>query len=311
MLFRKLKALREHFRRSESFLVGLQEDVERATILAAQPVIDRIKNQGVVARLSEVEFRAFSQFGDDGIIQYLIHHLSPLPDCFIEFGVQTYRESNTRFLLLNNNWRGLIMDADRASILQIQKEPLYWRNDLTAVSAFIDRDNIDRLIAEHGFNGDLGLLSIDIDGNDYWVWERISVIRPTMVIVEYNSVFGPDLAVTVPYDDHFMRLKAHYSGLFWGASLRAFHLLAQQKGFTLVGCNSAGNNAYFVRKDKIGSLHAVEPREAFVESRFRDSRDQSGELTHLSGSARWDAIADLEVFDVEKNVQAPLRSLRK
>ncbi len=259
--------------------------------------------------LGETEFRVFSQFGDDGIIQYLIHRLHPLPDSFVEFGVENYRESNTRFLLVNNNWRGLVMDGNRESIHYIQRDEIYWRHTLVARHAFIDRDNIDELLRDAGFSGEIGLLSIDIDGNDYWVWDKIDIVRPIIVIVEYNSIFGPDLAVTIPYDSKFDRHRAHHSGQFWGASLSALTSLANQKGYALIGCNSAGNNAYFVRNDKIDKLPVVSAGTAFVDARFRDSRDKKGNLTFRTGPERLQEIATLEVYDLRQNKLARLDSL--
>ena len=176
---------------------------------------------------------------------------------------------------------------------------------------FFDRDNVNNLFSDAGFTGEIGLLSIDIDGNDYWVWEKLEVVDPVIVIVEYNSIFGPDFAVTIPYDPKFVRHQAHYSGQFWGVSLQALTLLAGRKGYSLVGCNSAGNNAYFVRNNKLGELPAFSAREAFVEARFRDSRSRSGELTYLSGSQRFDEISRLEVYDVERKIQVSLDSLKR
>jgi hypothetical protein len=294
-----------------NWLGPIQAELDQLRILAAQPLIQNLSSRGVLPSLRDAEFKVFSQFGDDGIIQYLIQYLQPLPDSFVEFGVENYRESNTRFLLVHNNWRGLVMDGNEVFIRFIQQDDIYWRHTLTARCAFIDRDNINDLLRNGGLTGEIGLLSIDIDGNDYWVWERIDVIDPVIVIAEYNSVFGPDLAVTVPYDPRFRRHRAHYSGQFWGASLRALTVLAGRKGYSLIGCNSAGNNAYFVRKGKTGELPVFSPREAFVDARFRDSRDQSGELTYLSGDRRFDEIAHLEVYDVEQGVQAPLNSFTK
>src|SRR4029077_2583078 len=261
--------------------------------LAARPLIQNIRDDKSARSLRDAEFKVFSQFGDDGIIQYLLHRLSPLPDSFVEFGVEDYRESNTPLLLLNDNWRGLILDGSQKHIDQIQRGETYWRHTLTARCAFITRENINDLIRESGFTGEIGLLSIDIDGNDYWVWEKLDAVNPVIAIVEYNSIFGPDLAVTIPYDSNFARHKVHFSGQFWGASLSALDLLAKRKGYSLVGCNSGGNNAYFVRNDKIGNLRVLEPGKAFVDARWRDSRDKDGKLTYLSGQERFQAIADL------------------
>jgi hypothetical protein len=165
-------------------------------------------------------------------------------------------------------------------------------------------------LQEAVFTGEIGLLSIDIDGNDYWVWENIAIVDPVIVIVEYNSTFGPNLAITIPYDPHFARHQAHYSGQFWGASLRALKLLADRKGYSLVGCTSAGNNAYFIRNNKLADQPVLSVEKAFVESRFRDSRDEKGKFTYLTGAERFDAIAELEVYDLRQDNIVPLRSLR-
>jgi hypothetical protein len=290
--------------------MDLQTDIDTLKVLAAQPLVQSYKSRGLILNLHQAEFKVFSQFGDDGIIQYLVHRSQPLPDTFVEFGVGNYRESNTRFLLLNNNWRGLVLDGDEDSINYIQQDEIYWRHTLTACHVFITRENINELFQEAGFAGEIGLLSIDIDGNDYWVWEKIAIVDPVIVIVEYNSIFGPNLVVTIPYDPQFARHQAHYSGQFWGASLHALKLLADRKGYSLVGCNSAGNNAYFVRNDKVADLPVLSVQEAFIESRFRDSRDEKGKLTYLTGAERFHAIAKLQVYDFRQGKVAPLNSLR-
>lgn len=236
-------------------------------------------------RLRDHEFKVYSQWGEDGIIQYLVRRLDIACKTFVEFGVESYVESNTRFLLRNDNWSGLVIDGSESNIDFIRKDNIYWRHDLTAVQSFITRDNINRLISEHGLRGEIGLLSVDIDGNDYWVWEAIDVVDPVIVVVEYNARFGADRAVTVPYDAGFVRAKAHPSMIYYGASLKAFHKLAARKGYALVGCNSAGNNAFFVRRDAMpADFPDLSAEEAFVRNRFRELRDVEGQL--LFGS--WD-----------------------
>jgi len=229
---------------------------------------------------------------------------------FIEIGVGDYKEANTRFLLENNNWRGLIIDADKR-VLNVTKEEIYWKYDLTAVCAFITRENINHIIAEKGFKGEIGLLSIDIDGNDYWIWEAIDVVDPIIVIIEYNSVFGSEHAIVVPYDPNFNRTRAHYSNLYWGASIKALCLLAEKKGYVFVGSNSNGNNAYFIRRDKAKSLKILSPQEGYVKSKFRESRDEEGKLTYISGDERIKVIADMPVYDVEKDAIIPIKQVFK
>lgn len=248
--------------------------------------------------LREAEFSVYSQWGEDGIIQFLLRHV-PIGDrVFIEFGVQDYIESNTRFLASHDRWSGLIIDGSADSIAKVKKSDMFWRSDINAVSAFITRDNIDELIRSAGISGDIGLLSVDIDGNDYWVWQAIESIKPRIVVAEYNARFGAERAVTVPYDPNFTRAAAHYSMIYYGASLAALHRLGQQKGYVLVGCNSAGNNAFFVRNDCRGDLPALTPAEAFVPSRFREARNPAGELSFLSAKEEEALLATLPLVDV-------------
>jgi hypothetical protein len=271
---------------------------EEIRLLVARSLVLQLRAAGVLPRLRDAEFQVFSQFGDDGILQYLLARLGPLDDRFIEFGVQDYVESNTRFLLQADNWRGLVIDGGAENVARIREADFHWRHDLTALHAFVDRDNVNRLFRDAGFTGEIGLLSVDIDGNDYWVWETIEVVSPVITVCEYNAVLGDRLPVTVPYDPAFQRTRAHPSNLYWGASLPALCHLAERKGLCFVGTNGAGNNAYFVRRDRLGPLRPLAPREGFVDSRFRESRDAEGRLTFLSGAARRAAIAEMPVVDV-------------
>lgn len=282
-------------------LLAIDREIAETKILLAKLLIESITAKGTLTDIRDAEFKVYSQFGEDGIIQYLIRRAKIAPEerIFVEFGVERYDEANTRFLLVNNDWRGLIMDGSKSNIAAIRASSLYWRHDLTAKHAFIDSANINRLIADSGIRGPVGILSIDLDGNDYWIWESIEDVDPVIVIVEYNSVFGPERAVTIPYDPVFVRNRAHHSNLYWGCSLKALENLGAKKGYALVGSNSAGNNAFFVKSSRLNGQPAMSAREAHVESRFRESRDVQGQLTYLSGSARWAAIAGMPVVDVE------------
>ncbi len=292
-------------------LPQLREQVLEAKLLSAKILIGQMKTKGMLPRLSDAEFKVFSQFGDDGIIQYLLQQVD-IPDVsrkFIEFGVQDYQESNTRFLMMNDNWSGLILDGSAGNINKIVADAQFWRHDLTAVEAFIDRDNVNDLFARNGFEGEIGLLSIDIDGNDYWVWESIDVVNPIIVVCEYNSSFGPEHAVTIPYNSVFQRSTAHYSNLYWGVSLKALCLQASRRGYAFVGCNSAGNNAYFVRQDKLGSLLPLKCADGYVEARFRESRNRDGDLTYLPVAKRLIEIAQMPLYDVERQSLAPISEI--
>jgi hypothetical protein len=253
-------------------------------------------------RVRDAEFQAFSQFGEDGILQFLVAHV-PVPlesEVFVEFGVEDYHESNTRFLLVHDNWRGLIMDGGDAMHEFLRVSGLAWRHHIDATTAFIDRDNINTLISDAGIEGDIGLLSIDLDGNDYWVLEAVDVVSPRILALEYNAAFGPEAAVTVPYDPAFVRSEKHWSYLYWGASLAALTRKANEKGFALVAGNRAGNNAFYVRRDVLGDIPELPVAEAFHPSRFRESRNRAGELSYVSNpQERLRLLRELPVVDVE------------
>jgi hypothetical protein len=289
---------------------SIQRQLEELKLLQARQLLLQLDLPHLRGGIQCAEFQVFSQWGEDGIIQYLIHRLGVLNERFIEFGVQDYSESNTRFLLIHNNWVGLIIDGSPESIATIQKQDYYWRQGLKAVPAFITVENINRLLQENGFFGEIGLLSVDIDGNDYWVWEAITCVQPIIVICEYNSCFGDKFAVTVPYAPDFERNRVHPSSrLYFGASFRALCHLAQKKGYTFVGCNRNGINAFFVRNDHCGGIEDVIAEAQYVESRVQESIDAQGQRTFLTGKARLQEMANLEVFDVESQKIRKLQEL--
>lgn len=247
--------------------------------------------------INEAEFKVFSQFGDDGILQYLIKKLPVSNESFIEFGVETYQESNTRFLLMHNNWRGLVIDGSKVNINYIKKDPIYWKHNFTAISSFITAENINELFSKNGFEGPIGLLSIDIDGNDYWVWQAINAVTPEIVVVEYNSIFGNERSITVPYKPDFVRTSMHYSNLYFGASLPALHDLGLEKGYMFLGCNKAGNNAYFVKKEFKEFIDSKTLEEGFVQAKFRESRSTNGKLSFLPLTECRNLLTGLPVFN--------------
>ena len=310
--FRSTKQLLSQLFHASAQLGSLENNIQDLKMLAATPLVNQIRSGKVYGSIQEAEFRVFSQFGDDGIIQYIIANAELEPDerRFIEFGVENYKESNTRFLLMNDNWSGLVIDGSQENIDYIKNDAIYWKHDLTAVCSYIDRENINETIVANDFAGEIGLLSIDIDGNDYWIWESIDTVQPVVVIVEYNSVFGSKRAVTVPYDAAFNCTKAHPSNLFWGCSLKALYLLAAQKGYAFVGSDSRGNNAYFVAANRLGNLRALTVEEGYVCSKFRESRNEEGSLTYISGDNRLYIIEDMKVLDVETGSSVSLRELR-
>lgn len=256
------------------------------------------EQKATIADLSEVEFQVFSQFGDDGIIQYLINKLPIKNKTFIEFGVEDYKESNTRFLLINNAWSGMVMDGSDDNVRLIKTGQLYSFYDLRAVQSFITAENINDVIRASGFHKEVGILSVDIDGNDYWVWKAIDCIEPAIIVCEYNSLFGYEDPITIPYKPDFVRGRNTPLN-FYGTSLRAAYNLAREKGYFFIGCNSAGNNAYFIH-EKFRAVCPVKeksPEEGYNLAMFSETWDEHREPRR--GKDKLASIDGLEVIDVE------------
>jgi hypothetical protein len=285
-----------------------------ANVLRMDERFDEVRmNQGVILStlnanktsrsLRDYEFKVFSQWGEDGIIQHLTRVIEVRNRTFIEFGVESFFESNCRFLLMKDDWRGFVMDGSKANIDRLRSSYFYWRHSLEALAVFITKENINELLAQSGFDADLGILSVDLDGNDYHILAAIEFFQPRILICEYNAVFGPTRRISVPYKADFYRTAAHHSNLYWGASLGALTYLADSKGYSLVGTNTAGNNAFFVRKDLVNSAVEVLTAEAaYRSSSYRESRNEQGDLTFAAADRRLDIIRGLPVIDVEKNM---------
>jgi hypothetical protein len=284
----------------DKFFKSAKIDGEKQKLILGRLLSFEIKKINYPANIIDVEFSIFSQFGDDGIIQYLINNLDIKNKIFIEFGVEDYTESNTRFLMMNNNWSGFVMDGSIGNIERLQSQWYYWMYNLESKAVFINKDNINNIIKLKKYPTDIGLMHIDLDGNDYYIWEAINAVTPIIVVVEYNSIFGINRPISVIYDENFIRNNAHYSNLLFGSSLRSLYNLAMKKGYSFVGCNNAGNNAYFVRSDHLNDMvREVSIEVGFVESMYRESRDADGNLSLLSKADARLLLAGEPVFNTE------------
>jgi len=294
------------------FLNDMHATAQDSQLLLGRLASWRVRSMEVISSLQEVEFRVTSQWGEDGIIDWLIEraNIPTTSHSFIEFGVETYREANTRFLMQNRNWRGLILDGSSAMVDAAKAGDLYWKYDLTAQPAFITRENINDLIADGGFSRDVGLLSIDIDGNDYWVWEAIETIRPIIVVCEYNAIFGDIHPISTPYDPAFETGTAHFSRLYHGTSIEALRILGTRKGYRFIGTTTAGNDAFFVREDYARNF--VDKSLLHITawpSRARGARDITGQLSYTSGLNRLRLISGMPVINTVTGVTVNIDTL--
>lgn len=298
---RLLPELRQRVLRNDARLQALERQ-----LLSVQEALGRIEARQLEARgidaLPGAEFKVWSQWGEDGILWHLLQRVEVPRRFFVEIGVESYDEANTRFLLTHRNWSGLLIDSAREPLQKLLQSQLYWRHDLRVVCERVTRENIDDLLRQHDAAGPIGLLSIDVDGMDYWIWDAIRCADPAVVVVEYNHRFGPFASVTVPYQADFDRRRAHPSLVYYGASLTALCRLADRKGYGLIGCGSAGLNAFFVKRDLLPEgMRALTAHEGFVAGHFREAHDAAGQRLDLRPEQEIELIEGLPLETVEEN----------
>lgn len=294
--------------------IDIQKQIDEVKLILGRQESRNVSNVKLKS-IQEAEFKIFSQFGEDGIIQYLISKVEIKNKIFVEIGVGDYAESNTRFLIMNNNWSGNIVDCENDHIKFLNSDEgkdLMYKHNIRAYSEFINKQNINSVLKKMNLPIDIGILSIDIDGVDYWIWEEIKIISPRIVIIEYNSNFGPDLAITVPYKADFERSKEHYSHIYFGSSLKALCILASNKGYRFVGSNSTGLNAFFVRKDLMNNLPNISVKQGYNENLFREAKDENGNLSYISSRIeRLKLIESKYVYDIEKEKTVTIKNAFK
>lgn len=213
--------------------------------------------------------RLFSQNGEDGVLAAIFDRIGVGPRKFVEFGFSPM-QNNTLAFALRENAMGLYLDGSQRICTEaryMQRLLRYTKAEI--ICAWLDRDNIDSLLAKRFGGQEIDILSVDVDGNDYWMWQAITSVNPRVVITEYNASFGPTRTVTVPYDPKFDRHQKPTT-FYHGMSLAAAHKLGAQKGYALIGCDRDGVNAFFVRRDLLDrGLREFSPEEAFHSNRWR------------------------------------------
>ncbi|MBY0493935.1 MAG: hypothetical protein K2Y23_06940 [Cyanobacteria bacterium] len=199
-------------------------------------------------RLLRHGFKIYSQNDEDGIIQEVLSRVGAASRTFVEIGVGRGNECNSAKLLVEG-WRGIWIERDAVAGAAIRRdfETFLTAGDLVLIEAAVTADNVNGLLAPHQLV-ELDILSIDIDNNDYWIWKAIEVVKPRVVVIEYNASFPPPMSVVVPYEPE----RRWTGGNYFGASLEALVRLGAAKGYSIVGCGFAGVNAFFVRDDCCG-----------------------------------------------------------
>ena len=247
-----------------SELAGLVSRAVQSPNGAASKVSQRVlanqylelgRRRGPSPSFEDVEFRAFSQNGEDGILLYIFSLIGMGGRRSVEICAGDGIQCNSANLIINHGWQGLMFDGDE---LLVERGRSYYAHlsdtfcfPPKIVHAWVTRENINQLIAENGFEGPVDLLSLDIDGVDYWVWDALDVVQPRVVVAEIQCIWGAGRAVTVPYSPAFQTQYVNGLGVYSGASLPAFVKLARRKGYRLVGVQRLGFNAFFI-KDGVG-----------------------------------------------------------
>jgi len=232
------------------------------------------------------EFQVFSQNGEDGLLLWLLRETGAPVKTFVEIGIENGLECNTAVLAFVLGWDGLMLEADPLGVAAAQRlasRMLRGRPNCVEIrQALVTRENINALIG----GPDLGVLSIDVDGMDYWLWKAVQDAIPDIVVVEYNASMGPNESITVPYRADFSAAEAHPSGYYHGASLAALEKLGREKRYALVAVDAAGVNAFFVRDvvrpETLSTRRAAELfRPHLVRTRRRSLEEQWALIRHL------------------------------
>lgn len=257
-------------------------------------------------KLYDAEVKVFSQWGEDGILDYLFTKLGISKPCIVEFGVGEFNECNSRFAAEFRNASVYMADLNKDLVNIVKNTEIYWKNSLFPVIDRITPDNVSvHLDSAKSLMGRVDVLSIDIDGNDYWVLEAADLDSIPVVVCEYNPIYGAEMACTIKRQDSYDRAEGHFSWLHYGMSIRAAVTLMARKGFTFIGSNRAGNNAFFVNNMYVYLVSIPIPDtvtlDEFVDWRVRESRNISGKLDYLGFSDAQKQISQCHIFDLETN----------
>jgi hypothetical protein len=268
----------------------------QSSILASRAASPSFRN------LWDAEVKVFSQWGEDGILDYLVSKLGIHKPKVIEIGAGNFTECNSRYLAENLNASVVAVDGRGDLLKSINETDLTWKSHILGIETWVTPENINHLIKEgHKFMAGIDIFSLDLDGNDFWILREADLSQVRVVIVEYNPLFGKTHEVTVPRNDLFDRTSIHESWLYYGASLLAFVGELKKKGFTFVGTNRVGNNAFFVTSSDASLIpFQPDPKDSiFYDWRIRESRDSDGHLNFLSGFLRQSAMSKMPLIDLK------------
>jgi hypothetical protein len=238
----------------------------RLTERLAAAQLHRAVAEGHPMPWSDAGFRVLSQGEEDGLLLHVFALIGTTSRYLVDIGCRSAAGSNSANLLLHHGWQGLLIDADDHAVAELRRfyvhHPDTWMLPPTVLHERVTPTNVNDVVGAGDPPDEVDLLSLDIDGIDYWVWEAFDVVRPRVVVAEVQVIWDADRAVTVPNDPDLKPIYRDGFAIYSGASVTAFHRLAEKKGYVLVGSNRLGYNVFFVRRDLLPTtLRAVEPEE--------------------------------------------------
>jgi hypothetical protein len=317
VFIKKAKAPLVHlFRRASQVLTPypLSLSTSDKLLVASSSVNSMRARRSDIKQLWDSEIKVFSQWGEDGILTYLLDSIGIPKPKILEIGAGNFEECNSRFQAEFRNASVYLVDQRPDLKPNCESLEVYWKTVILPFNDYVTPLNINSHIslAKQLLSG-LDVFSLDIDGNDYWVLLDADLSDIAVVICEYNPLFGSKFSVTVPRDDQFTRESKHFSWLYYGMSLRACVSLLSKKGFTFCGTNLAGNNAFFVNNQNVKFLTLDVPLHndlsKFTDWRIRESRDVHGKLSFLYGDKRFAEIKNLKVVNTDSNELVELHSV--
>jgi hypothetical protein len=265
--------LRERLRRLDELsqrMSGIEQQLGKLDAASAREAagaleaVRELERQHALAQLESVrdlrayEHRVHSQNGEDGILREILNRIGVTNRYFVEFGVESGSECNCAELVFGQKWQGLFLEADD-NYFRALAERYREHAGVKCVQSVVTSGNIESLLESGGVPAEFDVLSIDIDGNDYWVWAAIRRWRPRVVVIEYNASFPP------PQKWVMAENPAHrWNGTnYFGASLESLAALGREKGYALVATDSRGVNAFFVRADLATPGRFLDPVTAY------------------------------------------------
>lgn len=288
------------------FLSGLIPDVvtqlDQVMIANQYLIMKKILAPNELPSLNDVGFKVHSQFEEDGLLLYIFSIIGTTNKRVVEICAGDGIQCMAANLILNHAWEGLLFDGD-TNLVQRGNE-FYASNETTALSppiikqAWITRENINQLILDNGFQGEIDLLSLDIDGNDYYVMDAIDVVKPRVIICETHNIIPSDLALTIPYKPDFDRLT-DLDLDYMGVSLLGMKQLLNEKGYRLIGSHSYGFNAIFMLTS-VGTEYFPEISVENVHNNL---------YTKFRREASWERVKHFPWIKIDRGVKSQLEKV--